>query len=136
MRVCLTRNARDEPQDSRPSPLQAPGGPSVEAPALTHASCWRDSAQLKQHRPVQPVHRVYHSIERGMQVASAFRMSGRLLKRSEKCIHTYIHTYIYIYICMVVDHDPVLSRGPPPLLVQAFVAAGCFKPIVVDFSQL
>ena len=45
---------------------------------------------------------------------------------------------IYIQICIYTHtriKSPVLSRGPLPLL-QAFVAAGCFKPFVADFSRL
>ena len=37
---------------------------------------------------------------------------------------------------MAVDQNPVLSRGPPPPLLQAFVAPSCYKFFVVDFSRL
>ena len=45
------------------------------------------------------------------------------------------HALLTIHSCMAVDQNPMLSWGPAPLL-QAFVAAGCFKPFVADFSRL
>ena len=40
-------------------------------------------------------------------------------------VDTYRYTNTCIYIYMAVDQNSVLSRAPP--LLQAFVAAGCFK---------
>ena len=51
-------------------------------------------------------------------------------------ISVYIHVVcVCIYIYMAVDQNAVMSPPPQPLL-QAFVAAGCFKPFVADYSRL
>ena len=61
----------------------------------------------------------------------------RIREHAYTSIYIYAR-YAYVYLCnMAVDQNRVLSRATPrPTLLQAFVAAGCFKPFVAGFSRL
>ena len=60
-------------------------------------------------------------------------LTGALSLSTRMC--KYIHMHVCIHAYMTVDQKPLLLWGSPPLL-QAFVAAGCFKPFLADFSRL
>ena len=83
---------------------------------------------------------VYASIDLCIYLCTHVYLGVRL--HVSVCVYVY---YVYVNasvniqrINVAVDQNLVFLSGPPHLSpsVASFVAAGCFKPFVVDFSRL